>query len=64
MTDRAGRTGVAVTVDDRRHDTRFLLVFDRATGQLLAMETQTVSEPVRLSAYTLFLDTDRTDNLG
>jgi len=64
VTDRAGRTGVAVTVDDRRHDTRFLLVFDRATGQLLAMETQTVSEPVRLSAYTLFLDTDRTDNLG
>jgi hypothetical protein len=63
VTDRAGRPGLAVTFDDREHDTQFLLIFNAQTGELLAEEIVSLS-PTRMTAYRVFLGTDRTDNLG
>ena len=63
VTDRAGRAGVAVTVDDREHDAQSLLIFDPGTGELLAHERLTLS-PVRISSYQVILDAGRTDRMG
>ncbi|MEV4825453.1 CU044_5270 family protein [Micromonospora sp. NPDC049274] len=61
--DRAGRAGVAVTVDEREHDQQSLLIFEPKTGELLAHELLTLA-PVRISAYQLILDTTWTDRIG
>ena len=63
VTDRAGRAGMAVTVDDREHDAQSLLIFDPGTGELLAHERLTLS-PVRISSYQVILDAGRTDRMG
>ncbi|MFI5834883.1 CU044_5270 family protein [Micromonospora sp. NPDC051300] len=63
VTDRAGRSGVAVTFDDRENDTQSLLIFDPTTGELLADERLTLS-PVRISAYQVILDAAWTDRVG
>ncbi|SIN30421.1 CU044_5270 family protein [Micromonospora cremea] len=63
VTDRAGRTGVAVTFDDRPHDAQSLLIFDARTGELLAHERLTLA-PVRISSYKVIIATDWTDRLG
>ncbi|WP_346119333.1 CU044_5270 family protein [Micromonospora coerulea] len=63
VTDRAGRKGLAITFDDRSHNAQSLLIFDPRTGELLAHERLTLS-PVRISAYQVILETDRTDRLG
>ena len=60
VTDRGGRTGVAITADDRAHDQQHLVVLDPSTGQMLALEMNTALPPVRVSAYQLILDTRRT----
>lgn len=56
VTDRAGRSGVAVTAHDREHGMELLLVFDRETGELLAHELVRLGGPRRVLAYTLFLE--------
>ncbi|MDG4802547.1 CU044_5270 family protein [Micromonospora sp. WMMD980] len=63
VTDRAGRSGVAVTFDDRENDAQSLLIFDPKTGELIADERLTLS-PVRISAYRVILDAARTDRVG
>ena len=63
VTDRAGRSGLAVTFDDRAHDAQSLLIFDQETGELLAHERLTLSA-VRISAYKVFLETAWTERLG
>ncbi|MFG1672938.1 CU044_5270 family protein [Micromonospora sp. NPDC049282] len=63
VTDRAGRSGVAVTFDDREHDAQSLLIFDPRTGELLAHERLTLS-PVRISAYQVILDAAWSDRVG
>jgi hypothetical protein len=63
VTDRAGRTGVAITHDDPQWGQQELLVFDPKTGALLANELLTLS-PKRISTYQLILATDRTDTVG
>lgn len=40
-----------------------LLIFDPNTGELLANERLTLSR-TRISSYRVFLDTDRTDEIG
>ena len=59
--DRAGRTGVAVHAHDR--DTRYTLIFDPATGHLLAAAQQRTAPDESLdipagfvTLYTLVLD--------
>jgi hypothetical protein len=67
VTDRAGRIGLAITFDDPEHGQQSLLVFDPATGQLLAHELLTLqgdAAPKRISTYQLILATDRTDQVG
>lgn len=61
VTDRAGRTGVGVSVDSNQGDTRDLLILHPATGQLLAYEhailgnrTQRITAP-RVENYVLYL---------
>lgn len=56
VTDRAGRKGVAITFDDRKHNAQFLLIFDPNTGELLAHERLTLS-PLRVDAYEVIFDT-------
>ncbi|MEO3819304.1 hypothetical protein [Plantactinospora sp. B24E8] len=56
VTDRSGRTGVAVTTDDEEHDVQLVLVFDRRTGELLAHENVRLSGPRQVLAYNLFLE--------
>jgi hypothetical protein len=63
VTDRAGRTGLAITFDDRTHGQQHLLVFNPTTGELAAHELLTL-EPLRISTYTMILDTGRTDTAG
>ncbi|MFG3553695.1 CU044_5270 family protein [Micromonospora sp. NPDC047557] len=63
VADRAGRAGVAVTVDDRENHQQSLLIFDPTTGELLAYELLTLA-PVRISAYQLILETTWTDRIG
>lgn len=67
VTDRAGRTGVAVTSE--ANGLEQVLVFDPGTGELLAHEL--VDErpddpgiPFRVQAYALLLETGWTDTLG
>jgi len=60
-TDRTGRAGVAVTVDDTEHDQQLLLLFDTATGDLLAYETIGITQQQVLT-YTLFLKYDNTNS--
>ncbi len=66
VTDRAGRTGVAVTFDDSaEHQEQHLLIFDPGTGELLANELLGVGGLRRtVNYYCLYLETDRTDRLG
>ncbi len=63
VTDRGGRTGVAVTYDDRPHGEQHLIVVDPGTGVLLATELL-LQSPKRIATYQLILATDRTDTLG
>jgi hypothetical protein len=67
--DRAGRPGVAVSIDapSDGHQIRTVLIFDPQTGALLESDQILVSEPGRLPlregavlAYTTFLDADYT----
>src|SRR5690606_35305126 len=44
VTDRAGRDGVAVTFNDPEHNQEQLLIFDPATGVLLAHELVTLGD--------------------
>ncbi len=61
VTDRAGREGVAITGDER--DGRSVLIFDPATGALLASEYVILGTPTpRLSAYQVLLAFDRRDD--
>jgi hypothetical protein len=64
VTDRAGRQGVAVTYDDGEHGQQSLLVFDPRTGELLAHELLTMSQPVKMDAYQVILETSWTDRPG
>jgi hypothetical protein len=58
VTDRAGRAGVAVSVEDKPHSEERVLVFG-ADGALLAAET--VRAGRWLSSYELFLDYGRVE---
>jgi hypothetical protein len=62
VTDRAGRAGVAVTGEEKGQQA--LLVFDPATGELLAHEQVLAGGMPRVAAYWLILSTDRTDRVG
>jgi hypothetical protein len=64
VTDRAGRTGVAVTADDQQHHIQMVLVFDARTGDLLAQEYVTLKPQREVSSYSLFLAYDRTNQRG
>ncbi|MDQ7904676.1 hypothetical protein RB614_09100 [Phytohabitans sp. ZYX-F-186] len=68
--DRAGRTGVAVAVNSHSDQTRDRLVFDPASGRLLAAEQVILRNPPALSgttprtvSYWLFLHTGQVDDL-
>jgi hypothetical protein len=63
VTDRAGRPGLGITIDDREHNYRFLLIFHPKTGELLALELLNLT-PAWISMYLLHLGTDRTDKIG
>ncbi|TDC37668.1 hypothetical protein E1211_09745 [Micromonospora sp. 15K316] len=69
VTDRLGRPGLGVSVDDPDKGTRDLLVIDRRTGLLLAHESMFLRRPEQLPVkipavfgYVLYLDQDRRDN--
>ncbi|MEU5565501.1 hypothetical protein [Micromonospora musae] len=69
VTDRLGRPGLGVSVDDSDKGTRDLLVIDRRTGLLLAHESMFLRRPERLPVkvptvfgYVLYLDQDRRDH--
>jgi hypothetical protein len=62
VTDRAGRSGVAITGED--HGQQAVLVFDPRTGMLLAHERVLPAPKRRVGAYQLLLAMDRTDRLG
>jgi hypothetical protein len=71
VTDAAGRTGVAVSVDSDHGATRDVAVFDRASGALLSYERvallATARSPVRPPAVismVLFLAAGYVDDLG
>jgi hypothetical protein len=58
VTDRAGRKGVAITGDEQ--GARVVLIFDPATGALLASEHVFLRPPTPiLGAYAVFLSYDR-----
>ncbi|MFG2045518.1 hypothetical protein [Dactylosporangium sp. NPDC048998] len=60
-TDRAGRKGVAVSLDDK--GARHVLIFDPRTGEMLAWDD--VERPVdTVAGSTLLLACERTDKLG
>jgi hypothetical protein len=68
-TDRLGRPGIAVSLDNR--NIRYSLIFDAATGQLLASEQRLIAPHEHLSVpaglvtyYTLFVDQGRRANLS
>jgi len=63
VTDRDGRTGVAVTYDDVAHDEQWLLVFDPHTGVLLASELVQLTSG-RVEVYSLFAAIGRTTQPG
>lgn len=61
VTDRAGRKGVAITGDEQGG--RAVLIFDPATGALLASEHVLLESPTPvLGAYAVFLSYDRRDD--
>jgi hypothetical protein len=62
-TDQAGRTGLAISGDDLPHGERNLLIFDPATGGLLAHQLSFIGSNL-LKVYELVLATDRTDQPG
>jgi hypothetical protein len=66
VTDRLGRSGIAVSVDSDNGGTRDLLVFDPRTGLLLGYESMFLRRPANLPvrvpavfSYVLYLDQDR-----
>jgi hypothetical protein len=66
VTDRAGRLGVAVTMDSDHGGTRDTLIFDPYTGRLLAYDLTYLRNPPgyhgptpRSVSYTLYLDHGR-----
>jgi hypothetical protein len=63
VTDRAGRTGVAVSNDDAGHDVRSVLVFDSRTGELLAFEF-VQAKASKVTTYGLLLETNWTEQPG
>jgi hypothetical protein len=65
VTDPAGRTGIAISVDSDRGATRDVAVFDPATGQLLCYERDALRRSGdAVVEYVLFLGAGRTDELG
>ncbi|WP_326556459.1 CU044_5270 family protein [Micromonospora sp. NBC_01796] len=71
VVDRAGRTGVAVSVDSDAGATRDLAVLDPDTGTLLSYEQVALISPPRSAvrapaviSYVLYLAHQRTDQLG
>ncbi|NES14390.1 MULTISPECIES: CU044_5270 family protein [Micromonospora] len=70
VVDRAGRAGVGVTADlvppagERPERAQMLLVFDPATGELLAHEYLELAPQHRVLHYGLLLEGRRTDTLG
>ncbi|MEV4625408.1 CU044_5270 family protein [Micromonospora sp. NPDC049523] len=71
VVDRAGRTGVAVSVDSEAGATRDLAVLDPDTGTLLSYEQVALISPPRSAvrapaviSYVLYLAHQRTDQLG
>jgi hypothetical protein len=71
VVDRAGRVGVAVSVDSAAGATRDLAVLDPDTGILLSYEQVALISPPRSSvrapaviSYVLYLAHQRTDQLG
>jgi hypothetical protein len=71
VVDRAGRVGVAVSVDTDAGATRDLAVLDPATGTLLSYEQVALISPPRSAvrapaviSYVLYLAHQRTDQLG
>lgn len=64
VTDRAGRTGVAVTVDDAERRTQLVLVFNQETGELLAHELVRLGTPRQVLAYNLFLEYGYRSSIG
>lgn len=63
VTDRAGRTGVAVSFDDPPHDEQSVLIFDPHTGELYAHELVMMRER-RPAVYSLFLQYGYADRGG
>ncbi|MGI5245742.1 hypothetical protein [Dactylosporangium sp. CA-139066] len=60
-TDRAGRTGVAISLDDKA--AQHVLIFDPSTGEMLAWDD--VERPVdTVAGSTLLLGCEHTDQLG
>lgn len=71
VVDRAGRTGVAVSVDSAVGATRDMAVLDPDTGALLSYEQVALISPPRSAvrapaviSYVLYLAHQRTDQLG
>ncbi|WP_020521048.1 CU044_5270 family protein [Catelliglobosispora koreensis] len=62
VTDRSGRDGVAITIDDPGNDQQQLLIFDTQTGELLAYEIVNL-KPKRVSTYFVIGKTDRVNSL-
>lgn len=66
VTDRLGRSGLAVSVDSTDGSTRDLLVFDQSSGWLLAYESMLLKKPAKLPvkapavfSYLLYLEQGR-----
>jgi len=66
VTDRAGRSGVAISVDRRTGDERYqmVLVFDPNTGELLALDYVELAPHRETMAYVIILPPGRVDTLG
>jgi hypothetical protein len=64
VTDRAGRSGVAITADDTVNKSQSVLVFDPRTGELLAHEMVNLTHGRVVEFYSLILKHDRTDQPG
>jgi hypothetical protein len=63
VTDRAGRSGVAITADAAEYHQRYLVILNPVTGELFATELQ-MTAPARISTYQILLETDRTNTAG
>jgi hypothetical protein len=67
VTDRAGRSGVAISYDSAEPGllVRWALVFAPDTGELLASESMNLAAgQEHMNAYTLYLATGWTDHPG